>query len=109
AVSGTWVAFRRSDGRHDSLEARPLASPANVRPVTSASFPNQIGRPSLDGTHLLFTFARGTSTAIVADDLGKRRRRTVRKGSSTQYLNPSRLGGRLLYVTITRCRQQLRI
>jgi hypothetical protein len=52
---------------------------------------------------------RGTATRIVVVDLAKRKRRVVRSGRSVQFLNPSLLGSRVLFVAVSRCRQELRL
>jgi len=100
---------RRRGPRFDELEVRPIAAPAEARQVLSVRSPNQIGRPSMDGDRVAFHVVRGTATRIVVVDVAKRKRRVVRSGSSVQFLNPSLLGSRMLYVAVTRCRQELRL
>jgi hypothetical protein len=109
AVSDRWLVTRRRGSGFDELDARPIANPADARQVLYARSPNQIGRPSLDGDRVVFGVVRGSETRIVVVDLARRRRRTVRSGRTIEYLSPSLLGGRLLYVAVTRCRQELRL
>ncbi|MFL5886364.1 MAG: hypothetical protein ACJ77M_14930 [Thermoleophilaceae bacterium] len=109
ALSDRWLVDTRSDGGADVLEARALASPAGVRRVLVVHGSDEIGRPALDGDRLVVGVARGTSTSIVLVNLKKRARRTVRHGHRVEYLNPSMLGGRILYVKVTRCAQELRV
>jgi hypothetical protein len=107
AVSDSWVAFRRTGRGRDTLEARAIGSPQTVRPVLSVDAPDQIGRPVLDGQRLVFDVTRGTQTSIVSVDLARRQRQTLRHGKNVQYLHPTLDAGRLLYVKVTRCRQEL--
>jgi hypothetical protein len=109
AVSDSWVAFRRTSGSRDILEARAIGSPQMVRQVLTLSAPDQIGRPVLDGQRLVFGVVRGTQTSIVSVDLAHRRRQTLRQGKAIQYLDPTLSAGRLLYVKVTRCRQELAV
>src|SRR5205823_14981271 len=45
----------------------------------------------------------------VVVNVAKRKRRVVRSGRTAEFLNPSPLGNRVLYVAVTRCGQELRI
>jgi hypothetical protein len=107
AVSDRWLVDRRDNPGGDVLEVRPIASPAQAREILSVGSPNQIGRPSLDGDRVAFDVVRGTSSQIVVDNVQQRTRRVVRRGRQMQFLNPSLFGSRLLYVAVTRCRQEL--
>jgi hypothetical protein len=109
AVSDGWVAWRRTVGNHQALEARATGSQGSRRKVMSVRAPSQIGRPMLAGHRLVFSVVRGTRTSIVLVDLARHQRRTVRHGTTEQYLDPSLLSGRLLYVKVTRCAQELRL
>jgi hypothetical protein len=109
ALSDRWLVDRRRSGNGDELEVRPIAAPANARQVLAVRSPDQIGRPSVDGDRVAYDVVRGTSTKIVVVDVARQKRRTVRAGRKIQYLNPSLLGSRLLYVAVTRCRQELRV
>jgi hypothetical protein len=109
AVSDRWLVDRRRTSRGDALEVRPIANPAAARQVLSVHAPAQIGRPSMDGDKVAFDVVRGTSTEIVLVNVAQRKRRVVLSGRNVQFLNPSPLGNRILYVAVTRCRQELRI
>jgi hypothetical protein len=63
----------------------------------------------MDGDKVAFDVVRGTSTEIVLVNVAQRKRRVVLSGRNVQFLNPSPLGNRILYVAVTRCRQELRI
>jgi hypothetical protein len=110
AISGRWVAWRASDQSGDALFASPLA-PAVPAPrrVARASAPTQLGRPALEGDHLVFHVARAMSGRIDEIRLSTGKRTTLRRAPRTLLLNPSAFGGRLLYVRSTYKRQQLRI
>ena len=107
AISDHWLADRRRTSTSDELEARSISAPSNARQVLFARAPNQIGRPSLDVDHVVFDVTHGAASKLLIVDLAKRRRRVLRQGRFTQFLNPSRLGSRLLYVEVTRCAQEL--
>jgi hypothetical protein len=109
AISDRWLVDRRRTAGSDELQVRPIAAPAAARQVLLARSPSQIGRPSIDGNRVAFGVARGRGTKIVVVDVARRRRRVVRSGERTQFLEPSLLGGRMLYVAVTRCRQELRV
>ncbi|MEA2311224.1 MAG: hypothetical protein QOE28_1192 [Solirubrobacteraceae bacterium] len=108
AVSAGWVAWRQREGSTDVLVASPLppAAPAPRR-VASAGSPAQLGRPSLDASRLLFHVAGRSSSRIVQIDLPTGKRATLRTQARALLLNPSALGGKLLYVRSTYQRQQL--
>ena len=63
----------------------------------------------MDGDRVAFDVVRGSATEIVVVNVANRRRRVVRSGRSVQFLNPSLLANRLLYVAVSRCRQELRL
>jgi len=110
AVSGRWLVYRRrSAGGGEELFARPLAALARQRRVARVSGAGRISRPALAGDILVFATASPAGSSIVALDLRRHRRTTVRSSRDTQLLNPSVFGGQVLYVSVSRCRQTLRV
>jgi hypothetical protein len=115
AVSARWLAWRERTSAGDTLVATPLAppgspaAPAVIRIVAHTKAPAQLGRPALDGTRLLFHVAGTSSSRIDQVQLSTGKRTTLRRQARALLLNPSALGGRLLYVRSTSTRQQLRI
>jgi hypothetical protein len=109
-VSDRWLVTRERDTTGgDVLVARPLQAPADVRIVASVSPPAQIGRPSLDGDLVVFHIATRNSSRIVAADLAAGTSRVVRTTRTAQLINPSVLGGALLYVRLTATAQRLEL
>jgi hypothetical protein len=109
AVSDRWLVYRRRRAGGDELYARPLAALASGRRIARMSHDGQLSRPSLAGDTVVFGAASTRGSEIVALNLRRRRRRTVRSSSTSQLLNPSTRAGRLLYVKVSRCRQSLRL
>jgi hypothetical protein len=52
---------------------------------------------------------RGRSTSIVDIDLATGAKRTLRRGTKVQVSQPAVLGRGLLYVAVSRCKQELRL
>jgi hypothetical protein len=110
AVSDRWLAYRAgtaSGGQRIGVQA--LGDPASARTVKIASGSVQLSRPSLDGDRLVFGVAGAGGSRIVQMDLVRRTKRTLRRSSNAQLLNPSLLGSRLLYVRTSYCYQELRL
>ena len=105
AVSAAWVAWRAREGDRDVLYAAPLAGGAPVR-LNSAP---ELGRPALEGSALVYHVGGQTGGRIVVHDLAAGSVRTARRERRAQLLNPSLLGGRLLYVRAVYSRQELRL
>jgi hypothetical protein len=101
AVSAAWVAWRAGN----ALFAAPLAGGPPAEVFRAA----ELGRPALEGNLIAFHVAGRSGGRIVVADLATGRRRTVRRERRTQLLNPSLLGGALLYVRARYTRQELRI
>lgn len=99
AVSDQVLAVRRPGRIHAYL----LPSP-QVRAVARAS---GLGRPSVDGTRVVFHQASRRSSRIVEVDLASGARRVLRSDTRKQLTNPSLLGGQLLYVETTQYQQGL--
>ena len=110
AISAGWLAYRvppapGGSGRYLIIAERlPPTAPAFQ--VASASAPDELGRPALDGSMLVF-HAAGRLSRIVAINLVSGRHTTLRHAIDAQLLNPSVLAGRLLYVRVDDCGQEL--
>jgi hypothetical protein len=105
AVSAAWVAWRAHEPTGDALYAAPLAGGA-PRLVARAA---ELGHPSLEGGRLAFHVAGRTGSHITIADLAAGTSAVVRSERRALLLNPSLLGGRLLYVRAIYKRQELRI
>ncbi|MFI5008984.1 MAG: hypothetical protein ACHQDY_01770 [Solirubrobacterales bacterium] len=113
AVSNQWLIYRMppAPGAQSgvyALFAVRLSSP--VEPaieVAAVGAPAQIGRPALEGDTVVFHLATPGYSQILAVNLANRHRTVLRGARFTQLLNPSLQGGRLLYVRVGECRQQL--
>jgi hypothetical protein len=101
AVSVNWVAWRAAD----ALYAAPLAGGPPALVFRAA----ELGRPALEGNLLAFHVAGRSGGRIIVVDLATGSRQTVRRERRTLLLNPSLLGGALLYVRIRYSRQELRL
>ena len=116
AVSNRWVVWRaRHDGR-DYMRARKLVNPANPGPQRSlgrAGRSSQLGRPSLDGSRLVYARATGARNLIIRRLLGvqrpKRAKSTLVRSRSEGLSNPSLRGKYLLYVRSTRRADRLKL
>jgi hypothetical protein len=113
AISDRWLVYRvppppEVQGGVYALFAVRLSAPGGpaVR-VAAARAPAQVGRPALQGDTLVFHLATPRYSQILALDLSNGHRRVLRSAGFTQLLNPSLQGGRLLYVSVGECRQQL--
>jgi hypothetical protein len=109
AVSDRWFVYRRRAGGGEELFARPLDALSSQRRVARVSGASRLSRPALDGDTLVFASTSRGGSSIVALDLRRGRRTTVRSSRSSQFLHPSAFGGRLLYVEVSSCRQALRL
>ena len=108
AISRGWLAYVTVDGGRYSLRARRLENPADpgkVRGVASVSRPVQIGHPSLDGGRLVYTISKRRGNSIRRRNLRSGTGGTVLRSRSSELLNPSVNGKRLLYVRVSRARQ----
>jgi hypothetical protein len=111
ALSDAWLVYRsHAQGGADALVAVPLATPAHAPiPIASAAA-GVIGRPSLDGSTLVYSLGSPRHSAIVSRNLLTGAVRVLRSsGSGIAFANPSLLHGRLLYERFDRCSQELRV
>jgi hypothetical protein len=111
AVSDRWVVYRVPGAAGDeSLLGLPLLVPAQGPRLIASRPVGVIGRPTLDGSTVAFAVDTQHGATIQAVDLDTGARRVLRSaGSGAALVNPSLLGGRLLYERIDRCSQELRI
>jgi hypothetical protein len=110
AVSDTWLVERIE--RFDTgtqIVVQPLADLSKQIVIASAKRAGQLGRPSLNGNLVLFHRATANGSWLTAYDIATGSRHKVRSSDDAQLLNPSLLGGRLLYVSVSRCSQELRV
>jgi hypothetical protein len=100
AVSDRWLVWRARDGDTDVLRAVDLTAPGQP-PVElrRAVGRDRIGRPQLDGDLLTYHVARPGGSTIEEIFMPSRRRTVLRRARAGELLlNPSELGGQLLYV-----------
>jgi len=109
AVSDEWLVYRIAVGGKDELQAQSLADPTSTATLTQPRAPGRLGRPSLAGNLVLWHVAGPGGSALISYDLSTGKRRQLRSSKVAQLLNPARLGGKLLYVRLARCSQQLRL
>ncbi len=112
AVSVRWLVWRAREVGGDVLRVLDLAAPASPpADIRRARAPDRLGRPSLDGDRVVYHRAlRRDRSTIEEIYLPTRRRTTLRSGrDGAQLLNPSALGGTLLYVTSSAERQRVRV
>ena len=111
AVSDDWIVYRGSGASGgESLVGISLLSPSQRLYIGGSKLAGEVGRPALDGSKVVFTLDTPQRSVIELVDLATGARHVVRSsGTGAVLLNPSTLGGRLLYERVDRCRQELRI
>jgi hypothetical protein len=77
--------------------------------IAAVRAPAQVGRPALEGDTVVFHLATPRYSQILAVNLANHHMMVLRSARFTQLLNPSLQGGRLLYVSVDECRQQLQL
>jgi hypothetical protein len=111
AVSDDWVVYRAPAlaGVEDLFAVSLLAPTRALEPIASRPV-GVIGRPSLDGSTVVFALSTPRNSAIQAVDLASGARHVLRASrSGSAFANPSLLDGRLLYERLSRCTQELRL
>jgi hypothetical protein len=101
AVSDRWLVYRA----RGQLRGRRLSSPRRALRIARG----QVGRPALNGDTVVYSITGRAGSAIAAVDLRRRHGRVIRRARASQFLNPSLLAGRLLYVGESNCSQLLRL
>ncbi len=104
AVSDRWLVYRANG----ALRGRRLASPRRALRIAGPRG-GQVGRPALNGDTVVYSITGHAGSAIAAVDLRRRHGRVIRRTLTSQFLNPSLLAGRLLYVGESYCSQLLRL
>ena len=114
ALSADVVAWRapRTDGR-DTISAHSLAAPAtDPAPVIAVAHAGgTLGRPAVDGVHVVFDSQDRASSRILDVDVTTRAKTVLRRATRGDglLLAPDREGGRLLYVESSFQRQRVRL
>jgi|GEM_PF-1066002 len=110
-ISDEWVVYRapRTAGT-ESLFAVSVSAPMQTAQSIASGPTGTIGRPTLEGSKVVFALSTTRRSAIVEVDLATGVRHTLRfTRSGAMFANPSLRAGRLLYERTDRCSQQLRI
>ena len=110
AISDMWLVLRVAlpDGG-SRLLAQSLADTSVHHVVAQTRWPAAIGRPAISGTVVVYATSTTRGSAITAVDLASGSTRRVRSSRTSLLLNPSLLGGALLYDDVSRCAQLLRL
>ena len=106
AFSDQWVVWLAGQAQ---LVVQPRDASAPPRLVAGARSGEQLGRPSIVGSTILFHRAGRTGSSIRVFDLALNRESVVRTERRALLSNPTFDGGRLLYVRSTYTRQELRL
>jgi hypothetical protein len=112
AVSEDWLAWRANGSSRDTIRTRPLSDgfvTGPVRTVHSIPEPNQLGRPALDGSSLVYAAAQRLRNRIVRVELAQGGRQVLIASRRWGLSNPDLEGGRLLYVRHGRKRDLLKL
>ena len=100
AVSDRWLVWRAREGDDVVLRAIDLSAPAQpTQELLRAPASGELGRPSLDGDRAVLHVATPRTSQIKEITLPARRVRVLRREKGGPLLlNPSGLGGKLLYI-----------
>jgi hypothetical protein len=110
AVSEGWLAYRvRYPSGSVQIRALPLGNPTSTRAISQTHPRGALGRPSLYEGTVVYHLATAAGSKLLSFDLVSGKQRVLRSSTRAQLLNPTQIGGRLLYVRLTRCAQQLRL
>jgi hypothetical protein len=103
AVSRSWLAY----GTPTQIHVRPVSETGPGKVVVKVKQPVSLGRPALGVDLVAFHRTSRDASWITAVNVVSGRRMTLRYSRDDQLLNPSLLGGQLLYVRSSRCSQEL--
>jgi hypothetical protein len=110
AVSDGWLVYRvRLASGSEQIRAFALANPTSTIVVTRPRAAGRLGRPSLARDVVVYHYATPRESRLLSFDLATGKPRLLRSSRKVQLLNPARIGGRLLFVRVSRCAQQLRV
>jgi hypothetical protein len=109
AVSAHWLVVRDESAKGvENLFAVSLRRTARRLYLVGSSTPGAIGRPSIQGATIAWSYSSAHYSGIYEENLSTRVRTTLRLATANlQYANPSLDEGRLLYEQTDRCSQQL--
>ncbi|HEX4034091.1 MAG TPA: hypothetical protein VHX66_06580 [Solirubrobacteraceae bacterium] len=109
AVSRHWLVVRdQGSGGVANLFAISLAHPKRRVYLQGAGLPGAIGRPSLSGSRVVWTYSDAVRSTLYEANLATGARRILlRSARNVLYANPSLAGGRLLYERSDRCVQDV--
>jgi hypothetical protein len=109
AVSRSWLVVR-DQGSHGvaNLFAISLAHPKRRIYLQGAGLPGAIGRPSLSGSHVVWTYSDPARSTLYEVNLATGARTILLQSvRNVLYSNPSLAGMRLLYERTDRCAQDV--
>ena len=109
AVSAHWLVVRDVGARGiENLFALSLRDPAKRRYLTGSATPGAIGRPTIEGSTVVWSYSNARHSGIYEENLSTGVRTVLRLATANvQYANPALDEGRLLYERTDRCAQQL--
>jgi hypothetical protein len=110
ALSERVVAWRTAAGSRDRILAQDLLAPQpDAVVVAIAPRGGSLGRPSAEGTQVVFDVQAPRRSRLVAHDVVSGAQRTLREARDAVLLAPAVQASRLLYVRSSATRQQLRL
>jgi hypothetical protein len=110
ALSPRWLAWRIRAPTGDQLFAFDLATPGSApRLMATEAAPGELGRPAIIGDAIVFHVAGKNGSRIDGMSMLNGQRSILRSERRALLLNPSVLGGELLYVRSTYKRQEVRL
>jgi hypothetical protein len=110
AVSNRWLVFRaRLPSGKELLRYLSFTDPATVKTLTGARARGRLGRPSLSHNTVVYHLVTDTGSELFSVSLLSGRRLVLRSSQRDLLLNPANVGGRLLFVRIARCGQELQL
>lgn len=110
AISDQWLVMRQVQANGTwRLIVQSVAQTNDHRVIAEARPPRSIGRPAVDGSTVVYAVSSLRGSAIVAVALPGGKQSTVRSSRFGLLLDPSLLGGELLYEEVARCAQSLRL
>jgi hypothetical protein len=105
ALTDRWLVWRSGL----QIRVQPLSDPTRSSLVVKAKRFAELGRPALDGDLVVYHYATSSGSWLTTVNVATGARDRVRFAKDAQLLNPSLLGGSLLYVRASRCAQELRL
>jgi len=105
ALTDRWLVWRSGL----QIRVQPLSDPTRSSLVVKAKRFAELGRPALDGDLVVYHYATSSGSWLTTVNVATGARDRVRFAKDAQLLNPSLLGGSLLYVRTSRCAQELRL